>query len=151
MILLLHPPEYRNVVEAMRAGLLAAFNDHVAVELHPADQSGAWGQQEEWDDLLIVAFDEKQFPSTGNDYINDYLQKHAGKGLLLPVAISPANARPPLPAEAIKAIPFPSTSHGNVKRFVKRVALLLDCACSNGKTRCLYRTERVIAQQLQCN
>ena len=125
MIVLLHQRDNKDVAEAMRSDMLSAFNGHIDIALHVADDSDLWPRQVEWDDLLIVVFDENAFPKTGNDFIEDFLQKRMKKGLLLPVALNPARTHPPAAAESLKALVFDSAAPGVAGRLVKRAGAMI--------------------------
>jgi hypothetical protein len=124
MIYVLFQRENRNVAEAISADLVKVFGGHIDVILGVADEHGAWLCEVSWDDLLVVIFDEREFPKTGSDLIRDYLQKRK-KGLLLPVALKIERVLPPEAAEAFKALVFDSAAQGVTGRLVKRAGAMI--------------------------
>lgn len=125
MILLLYQRESQAFVESVASDLTKAFNNHIEIGLALADDKGFRREETEWDDLLVVFFDEKSFPAPGNDLIQDYLQKRQGKGLLLPVALNAGHTHPPKQAEAFKAFPFEPITPEIQARLVKRIGAMI--------------------------
>jgi hypothetical protein len=125
MIFLLFQNEYRAVAESVASDLKKTFNNHVEVALALADEKKLWDKQAEWDDLLVVFFDEKNFPALGNAFIEDYLQKRQGKGLLLPVALKSGHTHPPKQAEIFKAFPLNPITPDVQTRLIKRIGAMI--------------------------
>lgn len=119
MILLLCQREYQILVESVASDLKTTFNGHAEVELAFADDDKLWDKEANWDDLLVVFFDEKPFPGPGENLLKDYLQKRSDKGLLLPVALKSSHTHPPTPAAKIKAFTFDSVTPEIQARLVR--------------------------------
>jgi hypothetical protein len=125
MILILHKPAGKNIAEAMRADLETAFKGRIEIILDDAAAPKAWPKDVSWDDLLVIVFDELDFPNKGNDFIAEYLKKRDQKGLILPVALKAGHTRPPKAAEAFKALEFDAAAAGVGGRFVKRAGAMI--------------------------
>jgi hypothetical protein len=126
MIVLLCQREDKSLTEGIASDLTKAFSGHIEVTLFLADERGFWTKEPSWDDLLIVAFNENpNFPQHGTDFIQDYLQKRNGNGLLLPVALKSGHARPPNVAEAFKSFVFDPVATEVRNRLVKRIGAMI--------------------------
>ena len=125
MVGILYQSSYVSVAEKVAADLVAAFSDHVKVELIAADSCSSWPGDTSWDDLLIVVYDGKGFADAGNVFITHYLEKRPRSGMLLPVAADPASKRPPKAAEAIKALEYDDAAKGPSGRLANRVGGML--------------------------
>ncbi|MGD0798408.1 MAG: toll/interleukin-1 receptor domain-containing protein [Acidobacteriaceae bacterium] len=124
MIVILHSPDCQNVAELIAADLTAAFNDHVSVSLRSADATSAWPSAASWDDLLMLVYDSKPFPDSGNAFITDFSSARAN-ARLLPIATDVAHRRPPKAAEAIKALEYDDGAKGSAGRLVHRAGCML--------------------------
>ncbi|HJT20759.1 MAG TPA: toll/interleukin-1 receptor domain-containing protein [Nitrospira sp.] len=122
MIVILYEDDCKDIAQKTAKDLITAFADHVAVECICADSAGAWPNDVSWDDLLIVLYNKKEFPHSGNTFISQYLQNRGDTALLLPVAVDTTSPKPPEAAAAIKALPYDATTCG---RLVIRVGGML--------------------------
>jgi len=113
-----------NIAESIAADLTAAFNGHVSVSLASADSSSAWPSVTSWDDLLLVVYNGNAFPDSGNAFIADYLSSRT-KPRLLPIAVDSAHRKPPITAEAIKALEYDVSAKGKTGRLVHRAGCML--------------------------
>jgi hypothetical protein len=125
MVGILYQSSYVSVAEKVAADLVAAFSDHVKVELIATDSCSSWPGDTSWDDLLIVVYDGKGFTDAGNLFITHYLEERPRSGMLLPVAADPASKRPPKAAEAIKALEYDDAAKGPSGRLANRVGGML--------------------------
>jgi hypothetical protein len=125
MVVVLYQNEYANVAEQVEADLIAAFSDRICVEVMPTDGSSSWPADAAWDDLLIVLYDGKDFPETGNLFIAKYLDQRPNSAMLLPVSIDHASRRPPRAAAPIKALEYDDDAKGAEGRLVSRVGAML--------------------------
>src|SRR5437868_7619011 len=104
MIAVLYQDGCRDIADTTASELLKTFADKVEVLLIAAETDTAWPAAPSWDDLLIVIFNGRDFPATGNQFIELYLQKRPDNAQLLPVASDATLRTPPEPAAAIKAL-----------------------------------------------
>ena len=95
MIVILYQDRCRDVADKTALELVGAFADQVTIAPIAADSAGGWPAEISWDDLLIVLYNGKDFPASGNAFIADYLQKRPETALLLPVALNTALPKPP--------------------------------------------------------
>lgn len=122
MVVILYQDGCQDVTQKTAKDLMGAFADHVAVECIRADSAAAWPSDVSWDDLLIVLYNKKEFPLSGNTFILQYLQSREGTALLLPVAVDTTSPKPPEAAAAIKALPYDAA---RPERLVNRVGGML--------------------------
>jgi hypothetical protein len=125
MLVILHQRGCQKKAKKAASDLAKAFNNRVEVKLIPANSSASWPAKVAWDDLLIIMYDAKEFPSSGDSFIRNYLKARPHSGLLLPVAIDPAARKPPKAAAAIKAMEYDRAAKGPAGRFVNRVGGML--------------------------
>lgn len=125
MIVILYQPSCQKIAEKAEADLLAAFAGHVKIELIPAISAISWPLDASWDDLLLVLYDGKDFPATGNLFIEEYLRQRPDKVALLPVAVDPNFSKPPEAAAAIKALQYDLAAQGQNGRLANRVGAML--------------------------
>jgi hypothetical protein len=125
MILLLCQRGEKALADSLASEIAKAFNGHFEIHVVIADEKHLWPKEADWDDLLIVLFDKKDFPELGNDLIQDYLHKRQGKGLVLPVALKSAHTRPPKQAESFKAFPLDPMTLEARARLVRRVGAMI--------------------------
>ena len=124
MIVILHSPDCLTIAASIADDLTAAFNDHISVSLMSADISSAWPSAVSWDDLLLVVYNGKPFPDSGNNFIADYSAARAN-ARLLPVAVDSAHRKPPTAAESIKALEYDDSAKGKTGRLVHRAGCML--------------------------
>ena len=124
MIVILHSPDCLTIAESIASDLTAAFNDRVGVSLIQADSSSSWPSAVSWDDLLLVVYDAKSFPDSGNTFVANY--KASRKiARLLPVAVDLVHKKPPTAAAAIKALEYDVSAKGKTGRLVHRAGCML--------------------------
>jgi hypothetical protein len=87
--------------------------------------SSSWPSEVSWDDLLLVIYNGKNFPATGNAFIAQYLKERSPSAILLPVAINLAAKTPPTAAAAIKALEYDHAAKRQKGRLVNRVGAML--------------------------
>jgi len=124
MIVILHSPDCLNIAETIAADFTVAFNDHVSVSLISADSSSAWPSAESWDDCLLVVYDAKPFPDSGNTFIANYSAARAN-ARLLPIAVDLVHRKPPTAAASIKALEYDHSAKGKTGRLVHRAGCML--------------------------
>jgi hypothetical protein len=125
MVVILYQRGYRKIAKTVAADLAKAFADHVTVLVMAANSPSSWPADISWDDLLIVIFDGKRFPDTGNLFIRRYLEQRPETAILLPVALDPSSSKPPEAAAAIKALKYDRAAKGPKGRLAKRVGGML--------------------------
>ena len=104
MVIVLYQQGCRTIARSIASDLRKAFDGFVEVTLIAASSSSFPSTTQSWDDLLIVIYNDKDFPSAGSSFITRYLNKRPQAHNLLPVAIDPAAKKPPKAAAAIKAL-----------------------------------------------
>jgi hypothetical protein len=124
MIVILYPSDHQSIAEAVAGDLTDAFAKHVEVSLIPAISAAAWPGDAFWDDLLILMYDAKAFPETGKRFAAEY-RKQRPEGSILPIALDPAQRKPPEPIDGIKALEFDAASAGVDGRLANRVGSML--------------------------
>lgn len=155
MVVILFQRGCREIAKKAAADLGKAFNDHVKVALIAASSSSSWPADVSWDDLLIVVFDGKRFPDTGERFIREYINQRPSSAILLPVAIDPTSRTPPLAAAAIKALQFDHAAEGPSGRLANRVGGMLGLRVQ-GRDKKIFISYRatdgeVIAKQLEAH
>ena len=125
MVLILYQRGRQKIAQKAAADLVKAFTDHVKVAVMAANSPSSWPTDRSWDDLLIVMFDDKKFPDSGNLFIRKYIEQGPHSALLLPVAIDPTSTKPPAAAAAIKALQYDRTAKGPKGRLANRVGGML--------------------------
>lgn len=152
MVVILYQDGCQDIAEKTASDLVSAFADHVAISRVAADSASTWSAEISWDDLLIVVYSGKGFPTVGNLFIADYLQKRPDRALLLPVAVSVASPKPPEAAAAIKALQYDAAATGPTGRLVNRVGGMLGLRLQGRDSKIFisYRTAdgAAIAKQL---
>jgi hypothetical protein len=125
MVVILYQNGYANIAEQVEADLIAAFSDRISVEVMLADANSRWPADAAWDDLLIVLYDGKDFPETGDLFITEYVEQRPHSAMLLPVSIDPASRKPPPAAASIKALEYDDEAKGAEGRLINRVGAML--------------------------
>lgn len=125
MIVILYQTGCQALAGKTKSDLLAAFSSHVEVELIHASSATSWPLEASWDDLLLVLYDDKDFPEAGNSFIKEYLQKSSNSRALLPVSVDLKHPVPPDAASAIKALQYDSAASGPNGRLINRIGAML--------------------------
>lgn len=125
MIVILYQHGCQKIAKNIASDLVAAFTDHVKIQLVAANSAASWPLEASWDDLLIVLYQGKGFPATGNLFIEAYRQQRPGMATLLPVAVDPSSPKPPGAAAAIKALQYDLAAQGPSGRLANRVGGML--------------------------
>jgi hypothetical protein len=125
MVIVLYQQACRTMAQSVASDLRKAFDDFVEVTLISASSSSFPSPTPSWDDLLIVIYNDKDFPSAGNSFITRYLNKRPNAHNLLPVAIDLVAKKPPKAADAIKALEYDLAAKGLNGRLVNRVGCIL--------------------------
>ena len=126
MIVILYQRTCQTVAETAKSDLLTAFTGHVEVAQVEAETAARWPASAiAWDDLLIIIFDSSPFPDPGIQFITEYQNQRADDAMLLPVALDPANPKPPNPAKDIKALAYDVTTAGERGRLANRTGGML--------------------------
>jgi TIR domain len=151
MIVILSSKSLETSSKAIAEMLTDAFKSRVQISLVDAAAPLPWEAEVTWDDLLIVVYDATPFPDSGSKFISQYLAGRKGEGLLLPIALSSAHARPPQAAEAIKAFLFDSSEPGISQRLIQRIGSMLGLRILNRGTQIFisYRASDGAAIALQ--
>lgn len=149
MIVILHSEFTQDTAKEIKKNLLNRFSNNISVELKLNSEGNTWRSDEEWNDLLIILYDERPFPDAGKLFITDFLAKRPDTALLLPVALNQANPIPPEPASAFKALPLDG---GNQDNLLNRAGAMLGLCLQGRKTKIFisYRASdgKDIAQQI---
>ena len=125
MILILHSDATATLSGQIANDLREAFKDHIVVSTASASSENPWPSGIDWDDLLVVVYDDAPFPPSGSAFISEYLATRNGLGLILPVATVAGRTRPPMGADHIKAFEIDATSAGVHGTVVKRVGAMI--------------------------
>jgi hypothetical protein len=125
MVVILYQNGYANIAKQIEADLLASFSDRIGVEVIQADANPRWPADIDWDDLLIVLYDGKDFPEMGDLFITNYVEQRPHSAMLLPVSIDPSSRKPPTAAAPIKALEYDDDAKGAEGKLVKRVGAML--------------------------
>jgi hypothetical protein len=125
MIIILHQHGCQKIAKSVASDLRKAFDSHVKVALIAASSPSSWPAEASWDDLLIVMYNGKAFPDTGNSFIAKYLNDRPDTAVLLPVAVDVGTRTPPTAAAAIKALEYDRAAKGPKGRLVNRVGGML--------------------------
>lgn len=152
MVVILYQNGYANIAKQVEEDLLAAFSDRISVEVMQAAADSPWPADPAWDDLLVILYDGKDFPETGNLFITKYVEQRPHSAMLLPVSIDPASRKPPRAAASIKALEYDDTAKGADGRLVNRVGAMLGLRIQGRDSKIFisYRASdgTAIAQQL---
>src|SRR5258708_6990685 len=103
MIVILYQSCHHKLAKKIAEHTGRAIGVHVKIKVIPATSSSSWPADTSWDDLLLVMFDRKDFPSAGNSFINQYLKARPKSAIVLPIAIDRSVRRPPDAAAEFKA------------------------------------------------
>jgi hypothetical protein len=125
MLIILYQRGCQKVAKKAASDLGKAFAGHVKVGLIAASSSSSWPAEASWDDLLIVIYNGKEFPATGNSFIAQYLKERSQSAILLPVAIDRAVRKPPDAAAEFKALEYDHAAEGPTGRLANRVGGML--------------------------
>lgn len=93
-----------------------------------------WTRAVEWDDVLIVVYENSNWPTDHTNYIDAYLKKHTTGGPVIPVSTDPANRRPPGPISGIKAGVYDGTPQATAQ-IVMSTGVFLGLALTPGRQR----------------
>lgn len=155
MVLILYQRGHKETAKKVAADLVRAFSDHITVSLLSAETASSWPGAQSWDDLLIIIFDGKKFPDSGNKFIQTYIALRSESAILLPVAVNAISTKPPGGASGIKALKYDRTAKGPNGRLVNRVGGMLGLRLQgrDGKIFISYRTAdgAAIARQLHAH
>lgn len=154
MIVILHNTANKILAETLKSDILDAFKNHVSVMAMPDSEVGSWPwNEEEWNDLLIVLYDNNHFPEEANEFVSSFLQKRPDTALILPVSLESEYPVPPGSISAFKALPYDKDDHITSKRMIiSRAGAMLGLRLQGRDTKIFvsYRAQdgRDIAQQL---
>lgn len=124
MLVILYQSGCKSIARKVASDLEKAFADNIKVGLIAATSSSLWPAAVDWDDLLIVMYNSKEFPPAGNAFIERYLQERS-KSAVLPVAVDASVRKPPDAAAAFKALEYDDAAKGSSGRLVNRVGGML--------------------------
>lgn len=124
MIVILYSDGTSTLASQVATDVSAAFKSSLDVTTIAASSPGTWPTKENWDDLLVILYDDQPFPSSGNDFINRFVTERSGRSLMLPVATA-GRSRPPADAEQIKAFEFDATAAGVDGSLVRRAGAMV--------------------------
>lgn len=125
MLVILHEDGCEAVATSAAADIVTAFVGQVDVRVIAASAAPAWPGDPAWDDLLVILYRSDVFPSSGNQFIADYVARRADAALLLPVATDAAFRKPPGAAAGIKALEYNAAAPGPDGRLVNRAGGML--------------------------
>lgn len=152
MIVILHSKACEVVASRVQADLAEIFHSHVSVKLAVDTSPNVWPGEVEWNDLLIVLYDESGISISGNKYVRDFLDARRERALILPVAFNSKFPVPPASASAFKALSFDENSLGPDGRLIRRVGAMLGL-CLQGRSTKIFISYRAkdgseIAEQI---
>jgi hypothetical protein len=125
MIVILYQSGHHKLAKKIAEDTSKAFGGHVKIKMIPATSSSSWPADTSWDDLLLVTFDRKDFPSAGNSFINQYLKARPKSAIVLPIAIDKSVRRPPDAAAEFKALEYDKHAKGPGGRLINRIGGIL--------------------------
>lgn len=125
MIVILHHLGCESTAQVLRSDLQKAYLKSINVVLRAEDATTDWPEPPSWDDLLVLMYDDATYPTSARDFIKKYQAERSEAAPILPVAISADHAKPPEPANGIKAIQFGHDSAGPNGRISRRVGAML--------------------------
>jgi hypothetical protein len=125
MIVILFDPKFALDAKKIANDIFVAFHKNVEISLVEITVGGKWSTSPDWDDLLIVLFDQEDSSQTAHFFIDDFIKSRGKRALLLPVAMDVDHRKPPRAAEKIKAIPYDDSAKGIDGLLVKRVGGML--------------------------
>lgn len=118
MIVILHNLSNKLIAKKAKENFDKKFNNNISVVLMSDSEPMEWSGEIDWNDLLIVLFDESSFSDEVDGFIRNYLSKRPDTALLLPVALNDEYPVPPKAAQTYKALPFDKSdvigSHQNI-------------------------------------
>lgn len=126
MLMLLHQSGCERYAEQTALEIARAFSDAVDVTIIAADAPPKRLPDSCWDDLLVVFFKDTSFPSTGCEYVANYLKARNDAGRVLPIATGTSSRVPPEPISSLKALQYGPDSAGVNGRIVHRVGAMLN-------------------------
>lgn len=124
MIAILHNEACGEIARRVQNDLVETFRDHVSVALILDSALPPWSGDPEWNDLLIVIYDDSLFPDEVNEYVKAFLANRPNTALILPVAVNCKFPVPPGAASDYKALPFDNNSLGTEGRLIRRVGAM---------------------------
>jgi TIR domain len=125
MVIILYQHGCQKIAKSVVSDLRNAFANHIKVELIAATSASTWPADVAWDDLLIVMYNDKDYPDEADSFIRAYRKARSDSALLLPVAINLAVKRPPDAAADIKALEYDAAAKGRAGRLANRVGAML--------------------------
>ncbi|MFI5331033.1 MAG: toll/interleukin-1 receptor domain-containing protein [Desulfobaccales bacterium] len=125
MIVIVCETETHKIAKAISADLAHAYKDQLQVAILIASDTIVWPAEYSWDDLLIVIYQNADFPKIGKDFISEYRQSRGQNSFVLPVSVNLANKTPPEPVSDIKAILYDDVAKGEFGRIANRVGAIL--------------------------
>src|SRR4051794_18136554 len=125
MVTLLFPPNCEAVSVQIENDLSKAFSEHVSIVRTETNNCRLEEcAPPQWDDLLLVVFDEHPFPEQATSFIESYLQQRPN-GNCLPVATDANQQKPPKGADGIKSLVYDSANEAHRKRLIDRAGAML--------------------------
>ncbi|WP_456309912.1 toll/interleukin-1 receptor domain-containing protein [Serratia proteamaculans] len=113
----------------------------------------SWPSEEEWNDLLIVLYNNSQFSDDADKFVSSFLEKRPDTALILPIALDSTFPVPPNALSKFKALPYdPNNVLDSEKSIICRAGAMLGLRLQGRDTKIFisYRAQdgRDIAEQL---
>jgi len=118
--------------DAIREEIRSQY-DLLQVTLLDANVPQTWGEAC-WDDVLIVVFSSRDWPSQGSETIRAYRAAHMTRdendidqpgGFVLPLSVNPGVNRPPDPISHLKSLPYDDLAPGANGRMTRTIGAFL--------------------------
>ncbi|AZS80097.1 toll/interleukin-1 receptor domain-containing protein [Achromobacter spanius] len=148
MIVVLHNEACGNIANCIQTDLLETFQDHISVALALDSIPYVWPSDVNWDDLLIVLYDEHPFPNEANTFIEEFLRSRPDTAMILPVAINKDFPVPPGAAKDYKALAFDGNSLGANGRLIHRAGAMLGLRLQGRNTKVFISYRAVDGKQI---
>ena len=148
MIVILHNEACEALARGAQDVLVETFRHNVTVELALSSKVNSWSGEVEWNDLLIVLFDENTFPEQADEFVRSFLANRRETALILPLAVNNLFPIPPGAASDYKALPFDREALGPYDHLTRRVGAMLGLRLQGRNTKLFISYRAVDGTQI---
>ncbi|WP_350262651.1 toll/interleukin-1 receptor domain-containing protein (plasmid) [Pantoea sp. BJ2] len=124
MIVILYNEPCKAMAQSAQNVLSEAFRHNVRIEIAQSSTVDVWQGEAEWNDLLIVLFDENLFPARVDAFINNFKATRRDAAMILPVSVNPLHCVPPGALSEYKALPYDRETCTPEGQLVRRVGAM---------------------------
>lgn len=124
MIVVLCEEDSKDIARAICEDLAIAYDNKLETCIIIPDGSIKWPSEPEWDDLLIILFNDSTASANAAKFITDYCSR-GDKHFLLPIFLDDKHKKPPDPISGIKALYYDIKDRGKDSHIIKRVGALI--------------------------